>query len=66
MSTPIPEHKSCFLHGDHDEERSPRCARLPRVCRHAIYHHGCPSCDYQDPEDRLLAPPPGDKENPDG
>lgn len=21
-------------------------------CRHAIYHHGCPSCDRQDPEDR--------------
>lgn len=23
-----------------------------RKCRHAIYHHGCPSCDRQDPEDR--------------
>ena len=27
MSTPIPEQKSCFLHGDHDEDRCPRCAR---------------------------------------
>ena len=52
MSTPIPEQKSCFLHGDHAEERCPRCARLPRVCSHGIYHHGCPSCDRQDPEDR--------------
>lgn len=52
MSTPIPEQKSCFLHGDHDEERCPGCARLPRVCSHSIYHHGCPSCDRQDPEDR--------------
>lgn len=24
----------------------------PFKCRHAIYHHGCPSCDRQDPEDR--------------
>jgi len=24
----------------------------PRVCNHGIYHHGCPSCDRQDPEDR--------------
>jgi len=22
------------------------------VCSHAIYHHGCPSCDRQDPEER--------------
>ena len=22
----------------------------PFKCRHAIYHHGCPSCDRQDPE----------------
>ena len=22
------------------------------VCSHGIYHHGCPSCDRQDPEDR--------------
>lgn len=21
-------------------------------CRHAIYNHGCPSCDRQDPEAR--------------
>lgn len=21
-------------------------------CSHAIYHHGCPSCDRQDPEER--------------
>lgn len=25
----------------------------PRVCSHGIYHHGCPSCDRQDPEERL-------------
>jgi hypothetical protein len=50
MSTPIPEQKSCFLHGDYDEERCPGCARLPRVCSHSIYHHGCPSCDERDPE----------------
>ena len=24
-----------------------------RVCSHGIYHHGCPSCDRQDPEERL-------------
>ncbi len=23
-----------------------------RVCSHGIYHHGCPSCDRQDPESR--------------
>ena len=111
MSTPIPEQKSCFQHGDHDEEGCPgcepdrdvtthtcaRCGQLydpvlhhacldgstarsilssaltgtrpydqageaikkladhgysivPTPCRHAIYHHGCPSCDRQDPE----------------
>ena len=38
------------LHGDHDEDRCPQCARPPRVCSHGIYHHGCPSCDRQDPE----------------
>ena len=26
------------------------------VCSHAIYHHGCPSCDRQDPEDREEGP----------
>ena len=25
---------------------------FPTPCRHSIYHHGCPSCDRQDPEDR--------------
>lgn len=25
---------------------------VPTPCRHSIYHHGCPSCDRQDPEDR--------------
>ena len=24
-----------------------------RVCSHGIYHHGCLSCDRQDPEERL-------------
>lgn len=23
---------------------------VPTPCRHSIYHHGCPSCDRQDPE----------------
>lgn len=23
------------------------------TCGHGIYHHGCPSCDRQDPEERL-------------
>lgn len=27
--------------------------RLSRGCSHGIYHHGCLSCDRQDPEERL-------------
>jgi len=45
-----------------DEREFVRMARPPvpegvpedhRVCSHGIYHHGCPSCDRQDPEERL-------------
>ena len=89
MSTPIPEQKSCFLHGDYEEDPCPLCelnrditaqsilssaltgtrpydqagaaikkladhgySIVPTPCSHGIYHHGCPSCDRQDPEDR--------------
>ena len=87
MSTPIPEKKSCFLHGDYEEDPCPLCelnrditaqsilstcfvgdhpytkageaieklaergySIVPTPCSHGIYHHGCPSCDRQDPE----------------
>lgn len=49
----------------HPLRRCPSCGEPPaaapapegvpedhRVCSHGIYHHGCPSCDRQDPEDR--------------
>ena len=32
---------------------SPSVPEDHRVCSHGIYHHGCPSCDRQDPEERL-------------
>ena len=51
MSTPIPEKKSCFLHGDYEKLAERGYSIVPTPCSHAIYHHGCPSCDRQDPEE---------------
>lgn len=35
-------------------------------CRHAIYHHGCPSCDECDPESRGPSAQPEEDRPPEG
>ena len=51
---------TCFV-GDHPYTKAGEAIEklaergysiVPTPCRHSIYHHGCPSCDRQDPEAR--------------